>query len=271
MRHLGPLLLLAVAPGCLSLPGDRPLPVQVIDAETKQPVRAATVQIVYPFAPSPWEARGSTATTADTGIARLRVSADDPAVTLEVAALGYLSDEQPVPAPAVKALPAPGWFENTDRRPAALVVELYAAPRPTVDLVLPPGFRGKVRAALRVVDDAPAVPGLRHFSADIPPTGVADVVGPPVLRRAFATDFRLRYADGTRLSQNARESEVGYWWLSTEGDVQVFLVGTKADFDAAVRTGEATPVGNPRSGGQGGGKGGRRGGRRGGGGGIGAG
>ncbi|HEY1376938.1 MAG TPA: hypothetical protein VGF55_09090 [Gemmataceae bacterium] len=268
MWRLGPVVLLAVAPGCLSLSGDRPLPVQVVDAETKQPIRGAAVQIGDPVAPSPWSGRVSAATAGGDGVARLRV-ADAAGITLEVAALGYLSEEKTVPATAVQAVEPAHWFEATDRRPPAVVVELFAEPRPTVELVLPAGFRGRVRATVRPVDDAPAMPGQRQFAYEVPPSGEVAVVGPPVLRRTFAPDFRLRYADAAPLTQNARESEVGYWWLKTEGDVQVFLVGTKADYDAAVRAGEATPAGIPRSGGgPGGGKGGGRrgGGRRGGGG-----
>ena len=155
MSRLWPIVVLAIAPGCLSLPGDRPLPVQVVDAETKQPIRTANVQIVYPFAPLPWDARGSTGTCAGDGIARLRVSAsDDPAITLEVTALGYMTEEKPLPAEAVKALEPPHFLENTDHRSPAVVVELYADPRPTVELMLPAGFRGRVRATVLVRDDA---------------------------------------------------------------------------------------------------------------------
>ena len=269
MSRLWPVVFVAIAPGCLSLPGDLPLPVEVVDAETKQPIRTANVQIVYPFAPSAWDARGSTGTCAGDGIARLRVSAsDDPAVTLEVAALGYMSEEQPLPAAAVKAIEPPHLFENTDHRQAAIVVELYAEPRPIVELLLPPGFRGRVRALVQPLDDLSVTPGQRNFGYEVQPTGSVEIVGPPILRRVFAPDFHLRYADSSPLTQNARESEVGYWWLKSEGDVQVFLVGTKADYSAAVQSGEATPVGAQRSGGgKGGGRRGGGGGRRGGGGG----
>jgi uncharacterized membrane protein YgcG len=269
MSRLWPVLLFAVAPGCMSLPGDRPLPVQAVDAETKKPIRGANVQIAYPFAPSMWAAHGAAGPTADDGVARLRLAAgDDPAVTLEVAAIGYLPEEKPLPAAAVKALEPPHLFEMTDHRAPAVVVEMYAEPRPTVELIVPPGYRGHVRAAVRIQDDAPTLPGQRAFTYEVPPTGTIDVIGPPILHRVFAPDYRLRYADGAPLTQNARESEVGYWWLKSEGDVQVFLIGVKADYDAAVKSGEATPVGGQRSGGQGGGKGGGKrggGGRRGGG------
>src|SRR5262249_24743288 len=120
------------------------------------------------------------------------------------------------------------------------------------------------------IQDGATIPaGLRTFGYDVSTDGAVDVVGPPLLHRVFASDFRLRYADAAPLTQNAKESEVGYWWLKSEGDIQVFLVGTRAASDAAVRAGEATTTGLPRNGsgsGGGGGRGGRRGGRRGGGG-----
>jgi hypothetical protein len=257
-------LLLAASGGCLSLPGQRPLPVEVIDAETKQPIKSASVQLAYSIPPS-WGPHGSAGTTKDDGVARMWVaSGDDPAVTLEVAAMGYMSEEKPLPAETVKSLESPHMFESTDHRPAAVVVELYADPRPVIELVLPAAFRGHVRAAVQPQDSIASTPGQRSFVYEVPPSGMVDVVGPPIIRRVFAPDFRLRYGDGAPLSQNAKESEVGYWWLKSEGDVQVFLVGTKSDFDAAVRAGEATPSGNQRSGGAGGKGAGRRGGRRGG-------
>jgi uncharacterized membrane protein YgcG len=268
MRHLHPIILLAAAPGCMSLPGSRPLPVQVVDAETHRPIRSANVQVSYAFAQSPWTSSESNGVTAADGIARLRLaSGDDPAVTFEVGAFGYLSDDKPLSAEAVKAIEPAHLFESTDRRPAAVVVELYAEPRPTVELVLPAGFRGRVRAKVSVRDDVPPRPGERQFAFEVPADGAVEVVGPPILRRIFAPDFHLGYVDGAPLTQNARESEVGYWWLKSEGDVQVFLVGTKADYDAAVRVGEATTVGQQKTGSGGKGGGGRRGGRRGGGGG----
>lgn len=269
MRFLWPAVLLAIAPGCLSLPGERPLPVQVIDAETKQPIHSANIQVAYAFAQPTWSTHPSAASAGSDGVARLWVAdADHSAVTLEVAAMGYLTEEKPVTAETVDGLDPPHVFESTDRRAAVAVVELYAEPRPTVDLVLPAGFRGHVRATVQVQDDATGTPGVRQFVYQVTDTGTVDVVGSPILHRAFAPDFRLRYGDGTPLTQNAKESEIGYWWLRKDGDVQVFLVGTKSDFDAAVRAGEAPSVGrtNGGSGGGKGGGGGRHGGRRGGGG-----
>jgi hypothetical protein len=262
MSRFRPVILLALVSGCLSLPGQRPLPVEVIDAETKQPIKSAGVQLAYSVPPS-WGTQGSAGTTRDDGIARLWLaSGDAPAVTVEVAAMGYMSEDRPLSAETVKSLESPHLFESTDRRPAAVVVELYAEPRPTVELVLPAGFRGRIRAAVQPQESIAITPGQRLFAYEVPPSGIVDVVGPPIIRRVFAPDFRLRYGDGTPLTQNAKDSSVGYWWLKNEGDVQVFLVGTKADFDDAVRAGEATPLAVQRSGGGVGKGGGRRGGGR---------
>lgn len=273
MRRLYPLVLLVVTPGCMSLSGGRPLPVEVVDAETHKPIRSANVQVSYAFAPSTWSSGESSGVTTADGIARLKLaSGDDPAVTLEVAALGYMSEDKPLSAETVKAIEPAHLFESTDRRRAAVVVELYAEPRPTVELLVPAGFRGKVRAHMAISTDVPPKPGERQFAFEVPPTGAVEVVGPPILHRVFVPDYHLSYVDGAPLSQNAKDSEVGYWWLKTEGDVQVFLVGTKADYDVAVRAGEATTVGTQRDPGSGGKGGGRRGGgRRGGGGGMGGG
>ena len=270
VSRLWPVVFIAVGSGCLSWPGERPLPVQVVDAETGQPIRGANVQIAYAFAPPPWATHGSAGAAADDGIARLWVAmGDDPAVTLEVSAVGHLPEERPLPAPTVNAIESPHLLEFTDRRPPAVTIALYAEPRPGVELVLPAGYRGRVRAEVRVTDDTSPVPGRRLFAVDVPPTGAVEVVGPPLLHHLLAPDFRLRYADGSPLSRNATESEVGYWWLKAEGDVQVFLVGTKSDYDDAVRAGEATTAGGQRSGrGPRGKGGGRRGGRRNGAGGM---
>jgi uncharacterized membrane protein YgcG len=269
MRRLHPLILLVIGPGCSSLPVGRPLPVEVVDAETHQPIRSANVLVSYAFSPSAWSNADSSGVTSKDGIARLRLaSGDDPAVTVEVAAMGYLSEDKPLAADAVRKIEPAHWFESTDHRPAAVVVELYAEPRPTVELILPVGYHGKVKAHVAVRDDVPPRPGERQFAFQVQPDGTVEVVGPPILHRIFAPDFHLGYVDGAPLTQNARDSEIGYWWLKAEGDVQVFLVGTKADYNAAVKAGEATSVGTQQSGGSGGKGGGRRGGgRRGGGGG----
>jgi hypothetical protein len=188
-------------------------------------------------------------------------------VTVAVTAPGYMPEEKDLPADAVRAIEPAHLFESIDHRPAGVVVELYADPRPTVELVLLPGYRGLVRAEVIIQDDAACPPGQRRFSAVVPPTGVVQVVGPPLLRRVFAPDFSARYADGAPLSQNAKDTEIGYWWLKCEGSVQIFFIGTPKEFEDLRRSQEPQDAGLKRTsgGGKGEGKGGgRRGGHRGG-------
>src|SRR4051794_16675434 len=51
-------LLLGLAPGCMTLTRERPLPVQVIDAETKRPIHGVTVQLDYAVPPPAWASLG---------------------------------------------------------------------------------------------------------------------------------------------------------------------------------------------------------------------
>src|SRR5580704_490058 len=146
------ILVLAFAPGCQVFHPYRPVPVLVRDAETKEPIPGAEVRITYPFTDpelAPWDSVGR---SADDGIARLRAAPYGTGILMEVTAPGRLSEHKDLSADAVGAIEPAGWFESTDRRPASQVIELYAEPRPTVELVVPAGYRGLVRAEIRVQD-----------------------------------------------------------------------------------------------------------------------
>jgi hypothetical protein len=150
---IAPILLLAVLPGCQALHSYRPTPVQVIDADTKQPIAEAEVRISYPMANSlatPWESRE---TTGSNGIARSRAASFGSAgAMVEISAQGYMNEQRFLTAQQVEDLERAGWFEDTHQRLPALVVGLYKDPRPTIELVLPPGYRGMVKARVRVQD-----------------------------------------------------------------------------------------------------------------------
>ncbi len=133
---------------------------------------------------------------------------------LEVAAQGYQSEKQNVSSETVRAVKPLHWFESINDRPVQLVVELFADPEPIVELVLPAGYRGLIKAEIQVRPDAPFTPGQRSFPVEVPPSGTVVVIGPPILEHAFGPDFRFRYADGVPLSRRAENSPLGYWWLS---------------------------------------------------------
>jgi hypothetical protein len=248
---LGPVLLLALF-GCQALYRYRDVPVLARDAETKQPIAAAEVRIYYPLTPAsraPWCSSGE---TGQDGIARLRAApCGDAGARVEVTAAGYLFEGHDLPDEFVQA--------GAAADPGPFVVELYAAPRAAVELVLPAGYRGRLKAELVAREDAPCSPGQRCFRCDVPPSGVVQVVGPPLLRRVLPPDFRACYADGAPLSAEARDAQIGFWPLACEGGYQVFFVGTRADYESVRRDyrQEAGPSESrsPRGKGGGGGRG----------------
>jgi hypothetical protein len=246
---LCPVLLLALF-GCQALYRYRDVPVLARDAETKQPIPGAEVRIYYPLTPAsraPWASSGE---TGQDGLARLRAApCDDAGAHVEVTAAGYLFEGKDLPDEFVQTGAAGG--------PGPFVFELYAAPRAAVELVLPTGYRGRVKAEVLAREDAPRTPGQRCFRFDVPPSGVVQVIGPELLRRLLPPDFHARYADGAPLNSEACDAQVGFWPLACEGGYQVFLAGTRAEFEDArrdYRQGASSSDGRPQRG-KGGGRG----------------
>jgi hypothetical protein len=257
---------LALAPGCQAFHSYCPVGVLVRDAETTQPIPAAQVGIYYPAAPAATAPCESWGPTGPDGIARLRAAPSGPlGVTVTASATGYMPEEMNTGVETVGAIKSAGWFEHTERRPPEMVLELYSEPRFGVELVVPVGYRGLVKAELRVLDNAPCRPGQRCWRAEVPAFGAVQVQGPPVLRRIQPPDFKARFADGTPLGGHMDVLTVGFRWLKREGDVQCFVVGTQPEYDGYMRrlVQEESSAGSRSDGGKGQGRGGGR--RRGGG------
>jgi hypothetical protein len=261
-------VLIALAPGCHLVSGDKPVAVLVRDAETGKPVRGAEVRVACTHASaSPLAHAGGFAQSGDDGVARLAVCPEDGfGASVRTEAAGYLYEDDYLSAEALGAIEPPSFWSKSEGKPS-LVMALYAAPSPSVEMVVPDGFRGVITAEVSAVDKTPAQPGIRNFSFAVSPEGKVQVVGPAILRKAKALDFTARYAAGTPLTQEAKEAEVGMWWLTTEGDRHTFLVGTRAEYEqkrpANGKSSDGTDT--PSRGGRGGGGGRRGGGRRGGG------
>ncbi len=239
----------------------RPLVVQARDAETKKPIPGAEVSIAYPVAPAGHAPQEIAAPTGSDGIARLTASVPEAGgLMLEVVAQGYQSENQNVSGDAVRAVKPLHAFESINGRPVQIVVELFADPEPIVDLELPSGYKGLIKAEIQVRPDAPFTLGQRSFPAVVPPSGTVLVVGPPILEHAFGPDFRFHYADGAPLTRRAEQSDLGYWWLCCDETSETFLVGTQLDYDTYRRTHHLQDgVGGGRRGGgsSGGGRGGK--------------
>ena len=228
--------LLAIASGCQAFHQYRPVVVLARDAETKQPIQGAEVFISYPLTPSscaPWNSSG--ATGAD-GIVRLRAAPNEEGgIRIEGTAPGYLSEAKELPDEVVKKLKPARLFVAEDARPVSFALELYAEPRPIVELVVPTGYQGMVKVEVQVQEDAVCPPGQRCFTCVVPPSGVVQVTGPPLLRHIWRLDFRAKYADGTALPQDAKDAELGFWWFKQEGNYDCFMVGSRRQFDNLCR------------------------------------
>ena len=187
--------------------------VQVINAETKEPINAAQVRL--------WHFNDGMNGNADSSIATDRggmalapkISGKTDDLVMEVAANGYATEEKSV-------------------NPAShIVVQLYAEPKPTIELNVPRLYRGLVSVKVQILDKTPTAPGQRLFPFEVPESGVVEVVGPEIFRH-LSPEFRAKLSDGTVLPVRPEGLDVGFWWLKTSGEYEIFLVGTKADYEA---------------------------------------
>ncbi len=228
------LILVAGSPGCAVLPWSRPMSVLVRDAETKQPLAGAELALSYPLAKGPAAPSGVSGTTNQEGIVWLHaVPSGDASILLEAKAQGYLPEWKTLAADEVRKIAPAHFFEKVENRPGSYVLELYAAPRPTIELVLPAGFKGQFKVGIQARDDFPTTPGQRLFSYAVPIEGDLTIVGPPLLRHGGSTpEFQAKYADGVLLRKHATGAEIGFWWLKSEGDHEYFLVGTEREYGA---------------------------------------
>jgi hypothetical protein len=252
--------------GCQALHVYRPVLIEARDAETNKPLPGAEIRLSYPLAQSsmaPWESMG---TTGSDGVVRLRAAPyGDVGVLVDVTLPGYMTERKSYGVDAIQAIKPAAFSEAAEGRSPNFVVEMYAEPFPGVELVIPDDYRGMVKVAVKVRDDAPCTPGQRLFSYVVPPSGVVEIVGPPLLRRVFSTDFRARYANGTALKRQVPDGEVGFWSFKSEGENDYFVVGTRADYEALRRADHRDANSDARaSSGKGDGGRGRRGGGRGG-------
>ena len=220
------IVLQAFASGCQSY---RPVSVAAVDAETKKPIPGATVRISYPMTASYSAPAALSAATGDDGVAQLRAAVLDDGFQVEATAPGYLVEERSLAADAVK-----------DAHAAPVVMEMYAGPAPSVELVVPVGYRGLVRVETRIRDDLPFPPGQRCFRYDVPASGVVQVVGPALFRACRPSMPSTRIAP---LSSDAKDLDVGFRWVKSENGFELYLVGTRFECDACRRapTGDSRP------------------------------
>jgi hypothetical protein len=256
------------ATGCHTLQPSTPIAVRVRDAETHAPLPGATVRL-WRFGSHESDREAGYDTGAD-GVAQARIgSPDQGGVMMEVTAPNCLPKQVTLPHEVAEALATARPFQPYKGPPLSVDVEVFAGPRPRVELVLPPGYRGVVKAEVRVAQSGQWPAGQRAFSYTVPADGVVRAEGPAVFGHGYGPQVVAKFADGAPCPNEPKGEEVGLRLLRRDGNDLYFAVGTRADEAAARRVVgsggvDNTPAPAPSSRGGGGGGGGRHGGGRGG-------
>ena len=223
------LILVLPSTGCGVFRAHRPMTVQVIDGETRQPLPNAKVSISYPnmldfTAPHP-----SSRTTDSRGLAKLRIG-EYRSILLHAEEEGYNQAERSnVTAEYVKGLP-----RRSDGR-VNRVIELWADPRPTIELVVPNEYRGPVKIVFERGDGKSYQMGQRRFEFPVEPNGHVLVRGPGFLDvEPFHVDIEARHADGTPIPrQSSNYSEVALRWVHcgtwNNLNTQLYIIGTETE------------------------------------------
>ncbi|HTU91700.1 MAG TPA: hypothetical protein VMF69_16575 [Gemmataceae bacterium] len=225
-----------LTPGCTMFHSDQTVTVLVRDAETMKPITTAEVylcQCLPNDEVAPCYSKGLTQTD---GIARLRTEpASEQGIQVQTVAQGYLPEKLDVFADVFKKNASAPSSQPIERRPADVIVDVYSEPNFSVELVLPAGYRGLVKAEVQIRDDLPLPAGQRCFRYPVSASGDVLVTGPSLLRRVPASEFRARYGNGPFLGTAMDAEKVGFRLLKSLGSQQYFVVGTQLDYEKVHR------------------------------------
>jgi len=265
MRVVRLLLSLAVvcSIGC-TVYRPRDVTVLVRDAETHRPIPGAVVNLSNPHT----GADPVKSTTGVIGVAKLPFtpSAGEP-ILIEAEAESYVADSVVAGEAAVAAVPPAPFLTPSLPRTPDFTVDLYSAPRFGVELVVPPTYRGLLHVDLTFRNDVPIPTRQRVFQFTASPTGEVTGTGPGLLRKVPESEYMARTVGGTPIGGPNDPDGVSLRWLRHEEGKEIFVLGTKEEFDRYRKDSPRDPTAAPADSGKKGGRGGRGGGRRGGGGG----
>lgn len=235
-RLLCSFLLFCLTPGCRTFLGDRNLTVLVRDAETKQPITTAEVYLCQRLRDdevAPCRVKGLT--QAD-GIARLHAdAAGEHGLQVQTVAGDYLPEKVNLSADALKKKAAAASNDKSELGSVDAIVDVYHEPNFSVELILPPGYRGLVKTEIQIQDNLPLPKGERCFRYLVSATGDVVVKGPSMLQRVPVKEFRARYGDGPLLGKAMDAQKVGCRWVKGVGNRQFFVVGTQLDYEVLHR------------------------------------
>jgi hypothetical protein len=211
---LNALLILVTASGCQMLHPQAPINVEVRDAETQAPIDGAHVRVWHNAS----HADVTSGTTGPDGMVHIPAPpVDDTPLVYELMAKGYMARQMDHPAKETQS---------------SVILEMFAEPRPVLELIVPTGYRGVLRATVRVQNDYAYPPHQRLFSCTVPASAVVEAVVPPIFGRGLTPNISFRYADGTPLLRDAKPFEIGCRCLKSDPDSEyVFVIGTQYEAD----------------------------------------
>ena len=238
-----------------------PVAVTIRDAETKAPIPGAEVVFMYPRdTEDPLSSvRDSTSKTGLNGVAQVKAATGDDAMPqVKISVAGYLTEQKILPGETLRAIKAADPFLSfsSNRTPVEVAFEVFRGPAPSVELIVANGYRGMVKVEVRIREDVVYEAGQRVFSRNVPSDGLVQVEGPPILRYDRGPVFSARYADTNVLlpTQDLKDDEIGFRWLRCEGRTEIFVIGTRGEWERYRRAGAKGSGSDSGSGKSGGGR-----------------
>jgi hypothetical protein len=222
--------------GCQILHPDPDIVVLVRDAETKMPLSSAEVYLCPRLKDDTIDRCEATALTRTDGLAHVAAKAAGAhGVAVQAIASGHLPETRNVSADDLKKIASLPQSPKGEERPADVVVEAYAEPAFSVELLAPPGYRGLIEVEIALRDSLPHPVGQRCYQYAVQPSGLVRIEGPTLLQRVAVADYRARYAGRPLLTSTMDAETVGFRWLRGAGGKHYFVLGTQLDYEKLQR------------------------------------
>lgn len=229
-------------PGCISIASHsyETVDVRVLDAETSDPLSKATVSVTYAHGEEIVlnQPENVDVTTDRHGRAVLEITdyIDTGFIAWEILALGYQTRYAHdtfggrIPDEFLKVA--------TDHEaPLEAEIRLYRAPRPSVTIVVPDGYRGPLKIEHEPKPDwVQEAIGRRRFEFSASDDGYVFVEASRLLARGVFGRASARYADGTEIQRISTfyhpeaDDEIGLRWIGAFPRYRdLYVIGTKSD------------------------------------------
>ncbi|MFT3883145.1 MAG: hypothetical protein QM703_26275 [Gemmatales bacterium] len=229
---------ISLLPGCCLLHVYHPVSVVVIDAETKKPVPNAELDLFYMsymldlFMPLSFPRYTDGAGRATLWAVPYGFG---ESVSINVSSENYLFQRAELPKKVISNAYSIPILSSLVGAESDYVIELYTGPRPTIELILPAGYRGPIKV-INEAGDGTAPPGQRVFQFPVSATGKVVIKGPKLLLDIHSTDLRARYENGPLLPEYQSKEGVELRWVTCHGNkTSLFVVGSREDEDCVYR------------------------------------